>query len=362
MSELRYPSGRICIVLLTGLGDVIHGLPIVNALKRDDPSRRITWVVEPMPSAALRHHPAVDEVVVYRKKDGLKGLNQLRRDLAGRRRFDLTLNLNIYIKSAWPTLLSRAPHRLGFGRDRAMEGTWLASNHHLAAAPRAHTQDLFFDFLEHLGLPKPVEPEWRIPFTPEERAAQSAFFAEHRPVVGIVPASANRRKDWLADRYARLVDVLEGDFGLRTMLIGGPGEREQAIAREIMERAETKPIWAMGDSVRRLMWLIDSVQLLIAPDTGPVHIARALGVPVIGLYGHTNPWRVGPYRAWQELWIDRYTEPGQAPDPSAWDPRYERMEQITVEDVLERVERARPFMVPRFAGGAHRGSGPHPGS
>ena len=106
MSELRYPSRRICLVLLTGLGDVIHGLPIVNALKDDDPTRRITWVVEPMPSEALLHHPSVDEIVIYRKKNGLRGVMDLRRDLAGRR-FDLTLNLNVYGKSAWPTLLSR---------------------------------------------------------------------------------------------------------------------------------------------------------------------------------------------------------------------------------------------------------------
>jgi heptosyltransferase I len=352
MSELRYPSRDVCIVLLTGLGDVIHGLPLVNALKDDDPARRITWVVEPMPSAALRHHPSIDQVVVYQKKRGMRGVMELRRDVAGRR-FDLTLNLNVYIKSAWPTLLSHAPHRLGFGRDRAMEGTWLAANHHLPPGPRAHTQDLFFEFLVHLGLPVPRPPEWRIAFTPEEREEQAAFFAPlgGRPIVGIVPASANAKKDWTAERYARVVDALERDFGMWAMLIGGPGPREQAVAREIMERAETKPIWGMGDSVRRLMWLIDGVQLLVAPDTGPVHIARALGVPVIGLFGHTNPWRVGPYRAWEDLWIDRYTEPGEAPDPSNWTPKLGRMEQITVDDVLERVRRAVPHMAPRLPGG-----------
>lgn len=347
MSELRYPSRNVCIVLLTGLGDVIHGLPLVNALKDDDPTRRITWVVEPMPSAALRHHRSIDEIVVYQKKQGMRGLMELRRDLAGRR-FDLTINLNVYIKSAWPALLSRAPHRLGFGRDRAMEGTWLAANHHLPPGPRAHTQDLFFEFLQHLGIPKPAEPRWGIDFTWEEREEQSRFFMENLPRVGIVPASANAKKDWSAERYAQVVDALERDFGYRTMLIGGPGAREQAIAREIMDRAEHKPIWAMGDSVRRLMWLVDSVPLLIAPDTGPVHIARALRVPVIGLYGHTNPWRVGPYHAYEELWIDRYTEPGEAPDPSNATPKLGRMERITVDDVLDRVQRAGP-LPPRFA-------------
>jgi heptosyltransferase I len=346
----RRPGERICMVLLTGLGDVIHGLPVVNALKDDDPARRITWVVEPMPSAALLHHPSVDEVVVYRKKEGVRGVLELRRALAGRR-FDLALNLNVYAKSAWPTLLSRAPARLGFGRDRARDGTWLAANRHLPPGPRRHTQDLFLEFLDHLQVPH-GEPEWRIAFTAEERREQAAFFAplRDRPVVAIVPATANAPKDWLADRWARVVDALAADFGWRTVLVGGPGAREQAVAREIVARASAAPVWALGDSVRRLMWGVDGADLVIAPDTGPVHIARALGVPVIGLYGHTNPWRVGPYRAWEALWVDAYTDPGAEPDPSAFDSKQGRMERITVEDVLERAERARPLVEARVAG------------
>ncbi|HEX5727300.1 MAG TPA: glycosyltransferase family 9 protein [Longimicrobiaceae bacterium] len=336
------PGARVCVVLLTGLGDVVHGLPVVNALKDRDPTCRITWVVEPMPAPVLRPHSSVDEVVVYEKKKGLRGILDLRRALAGKR-FDLALNLNVYFKSVWPTLLSRAPHRLGFDRGRAFEGVWLFSNHHLESRPRAHTQDMFLEFLERLGVPAPAPLEWRIPLTGEERRAQADFFAQAsggRPVCAVVPASANRKKDWLAERYAAVVDALEHDFGYRAVLVGGPGEREQAIAREIVALSRAKPAWALGDGIRRLLWLIEGSRLVIAPDTGPVHIARAFGVPVVGLYGHTNPWRVGPYRAYQELWIDRYTDPGEPPDPSRWDPKLGRMEQITVNDVLERIQRA----------------------
>ncbi len=93
--------------------------------------------------------------------------------------------------------------------------------------------------------------------------------------------------------------------------------------------------------------------LALAPDTGPLHIARALGVPVVGLFGHTNPWRVGPYRAYEELWVDAYTPPGGAPDPSAFDPPPDdRMAAITVADVVERVGRA--VARSRAPGGAPR--------
>src|SRR5207237_1272083 len=107
-------------------------------------------------------------------------------------RIDLALNLNVYTKSVWPTLLSRARHRLGFDRGRSFEGVWLASNHHLHPRPRAHTADMFLEFAEHLGVTV-GEPEWRIALTDEERVAQAEFFAAvgGRPVATIVPASAN---------------------------------------------------------------------------------------------------------------------------------------------------------------------------
>lgn len=338
MSELRYPSRHVCIVLLTGLGDVVHGLPLVNALKDDDLTRKITWVVEPMPAPLLAGHPSIDRVVVYRKKDGLRGIRQLWRDLSGGDGIDLTLNLNVYTKSIWPTLLSRAPHRLGFDRGRSFEGVWLASNHHLDRRPRAHTADLFLEFAEHLGLAVP-RPQWRILLTAEERAAQAEFFAafEGRPVATIVPASANAKKDWLADRWAAVADALAHDFGYAVVLAGGPGEREQRIAREIVERSSAPVTWALGDSIRRLTWIIAGSRLVLAPDTGPVHIARAFEVPVIGVYGHTNPWRVGPWRAYHDLWVDRYTDPGSTPDPTDFMAKLGRMERITAADVLEKV-------------------------
>jgi heptosyltransferase I len=329
------------MVLLTGLGDVVHGLPVVNALKRHDPHRHVTWVVEPMPSGVLRHHPAVDEVVVFEKKKGWRGVRELREKLRGKR-FDLTLNLNYYFKSIWPTLLSGAPHRLGFDWGRSRDGVWFAANHHLGARPRAHTQEMFLEFLAHLGLSDSA-PEWRISLTPEERAEQAAFFAPlaDRPIATLVPATANAKKDWSARRFAEVADALASDFGYRVMLVGGPGERETRIAREISEHASVEPVWALGDGIRRLIWLLEGSDLVVAPDTGPVHIARALDVHVVGLYGHTNPWRVGPYRKFEELWVDAYTDPGEAPDPSRFDPKLGRMERITVADVLERVERAR---------------------
>jgi len=335
---------RVCIVLLTGLGDVIHGLPVVNALKRADPATRITWVVEPMPSWALRPHPAVDEVVVFERTRGLAGVRQLWRDLRGPR-FDVALNLNVYLKAVFPAVFSRAPLRVGVDRARAREGVWLFANRHIAPGPVKHTQDLFLDFLPALGI-EPGPPEWRLAPTPAEAEAQAAFFGRlrdetgGRPVVSIVTASGNARKDWTAEGYAAVADVLEHELGFRTLLVGGPGEREVALARAMAERARSHPIWELGDSVRRLLWLLHGSDLVIAPDTGPLHMARAMEVPVVGLFGHTNPWRVGPYRRFEDLWVDHYDDPDERPDAARAEPRHGRMATITPAEVLERVERA----------------------
>lgn len=329
---------NIRIVLLSGLGDVVHGLPLVNAIKDANPETQITWVVEPMPSGILKGHPSIDRVVVFRRRDGFGGVRKLRADLASIPKPDLTLNLNVYMKSVWPTILHRSPRRLGFGKERSFEFVHFASNEHLPQRRWSHTADMFMEFAEYLGVPN-LNHEWRIGFTGDEINDQTKFFARfgNRPVATIIPASASIKKDWIPERWAQVADALDRDFGFRVVIAGGPGDRERTIAKEIIERASAKIDIAMGDSVRRLAWIVGGSNLLIAPDTGPVHIARALGVPVVGIYGHTNPWRVGPWNAYSDLWVDHYTPMDSPPDPSNRTPKWHVMPTIEASEVIERI-------------------------
>ena len=329
---------HICVVLLSGIGDVVHGLPVVNALKERYPTSRVTWVVEPAPAELLKGHRSIDKIVLYRREDGLRGIRKLRAELEAAGPFDLALNFNIYFKSVWPTLLSRAPRRVGFDRRRSYEGVWLTANERIRARKFAHTADMFLEFAEHLGVSVPT-PSWGLHFTENERAEQHEFFRRiaGKPVATVIPASATHKKDWIASRWAQVVDTLADDFGFQVVLAGGPGKREGKIAHEIADAARTRVEWAMGDSVRRLMWIVSGSNLVLAPDTGPVHIARAMQIPVIGIYGHTNPWRVGPWRLYHDLWVDHYTDPSRGPDPSNREPKWNVMDTITVEEVIERV-------------------------
>jgi heptosyltransferase I len=255
-------------------------------------------------------------------------------------RESLNLNIQRYFKSVWPSLLSRADRRVGLAPSKTRDGVALIHTHVLADGPWKHTQDLFLDFRWALGVDRDAPVRWDIRLTEAEMRESGDAFArfEGRKVASLVVASANPHKDWPADRYAALAEALTSDFGFRVVLLGGPSARERAIANTVLERTGGRVMDCLSDSVRPLMARIARSSIVVSPDTGPLHIAHALQVPVIGLFGHTNPWRVGPWRHFRDLMVDRYTDPDAAPDPAGVLPKNDRMTTIRVEDVLERVE------------------------
>ncbi len=332
----------ICIVLLSGIGDVVHGLPLLEDIGRAVPRAEVTWIAEAAPAQVLAHHPHLDRLLVFRPREGVRGVLDLRREMDGYRA-DLTLNIQRYFKGVWPTLFSGAPCRVGLPRSKTRDGVRFFLTHMLQDGPWKHTQDIFLDFRGALGVPRDAPVSWDLCLSRDEEEEGRVFLAtlSGKPVVSLVLASANAAKDCPSTLLADVADALAEDFGFQVVLLGGPSSRERAVASDIRRRAGTPPVDATGDSVRRLMTRIAVSSLVIAPDTGPLHIAHAMGVPVIGLFGHTNPWRVGPFQRFRDLVIDRYTEPGAAPDPAGYLPKNGRMEGITVQDVLEKVELAR---------------------
>lgn len=362
MTESEGRTERVCLVLLSGIGDVVHGLPLVNALKRDDPGRRVTWVVQPTPGALLEGHPAVDEVVLFDRHAGWKGVLALWRDLRGRR-FDVMLNATIYFKSVFPLCIAKCGTRIGYDRDRASDLTWLLHDRRVPPRGPRHRQDMYLELVEAMGVdPRPLR--WRLEPNDEERRARDAFFADLGAdrVAGIVTTSAMPPKDWPVRRFAELATRLEQEEGFRVVLLGGPGEREQGRARRVAAETEADVVWALGPDLRRLVYLVDGCDLLVAPDTGPLHIARALETPVVGLYGHTDPHRAGPYGAFGDLVVDRYnydaegvpySGPREPRHPARAGCRHGRMERIRVDDVLARVELAvERYVRPRGAAGS----------
>jgi len=146
--------------------------------------------------------------------------------------------------------------------------------------------------------------------------------------------------------YARVLEQVESEHGLRPVIIGGPSPVERRIADQVLSATGANVVDALGDDLRKLVWILDGSALLISPDTGPLHISRALGTPVVGLYGYTNPKRSGPYGAFEDLIVDGYAEyPGeQYPVTSTY---RDGMERITVDGVLQKVSLAMQRYVKR---------------
>ena len=346
------PPAELCIVMLSALGDAVHVLPVVNGLKRAWPETRITWLIQPVPFRLVRGHDAVDRFVVFQRRKGLgawRAFLDARRRLkeglgdsgGNRRRYDLVLGLQVYAKAGILTALTPADVKLGFDRRRARDLNWLVTNDRIPPHPVQHVQDQYFEFVEHLGVdPEPVE--WRVPISDEDREAQRAFFGGlDRPAAAVVVGTSKPEKNWTPEGYARVMDALAGDFGMRPVIVGGPSAVEREMADAILARTDAPVIDALGDDLARLVWTLDGAPLVISPDTGPLHLARALDTPVVGLYGYTNPKRYGPYRKYEDLVVDGYArEPGEAYAPSM-EYRPEGMTRVTVDAVLEKVSLAR---------------------
>jgi heptosyltransferase I len=335
------PPARILVVMLSALGDAVHVLPVLNALKRTWPDSRITWLIQPAPHQLVSGHGSVDSFLIFRRRRGLAAWQSFQ-ELAlqfPKEPYDLLLALQVYLKAGVLTGLAPARTKLGFDGPRARDLNWLFTNERIESRGQRHVQDQYFEFVEHLGI-DPHPAVWDISITDREREAQARFFGSlDRPACAVVVGTSKPQKNWSAAGYARVVDELEQRWHLQPVIVGGPSPAERSNADKVLSHTRARVIDALGDDVRRLVWLIDGSVLTISPDTGPLHISRALERPVVGLYGYTNPKRTGPWRMYQDLIVDGYAEfPGEAYPVT---PRHrDGMKRVTVEAVLEKVELA----------------------
>jgi heptosyltransferase I len=330
------PLRHVGIVMMSAVGDAVHVLPLLTALKRHSPDTKVTWVLQPGAASLVRGHWAVDEIIEFDRSRGWRAYPAVRKALA-HKPFDVVLALQVYFKAGIVTSFTQSPIKLGFDLARARDLNWLFTTDRLPARDGQHVQDQYFEFLEALGIPhEPVT--WDLGPWEHERAWQREFLAKYdRPIAPIVIATSKPEKDWMPERWAEVSDALYNDFGLQPVLVGGRSARELAAERVILDRARVPISSALGSGLRNLVGILDGAALVLSPDTGPLHMTVALNKPVISLMGYTNPKRVGPYRRFHDLLIDAYGEPGED-YPLSMENRPGRMGRISVRDVLDKVE------------------------
>jgi heptosyltransferase I len=329
------PMDRICIVMMSAVGDAVHVLPVINAIKRDHPASHITWILQAGPASLVRGHPAVDEIILFDRTKGPAAFLDISKVLR-KRKFDLLIDLQVYFKAGLITAMSGARRRLGFDRARARDANWLFTTERIPAHSMQHVQNQYFEFLAQLGISsEPVT--WNLGPWPDEVEWQRNFVAGiDRPIASIVVATSKPEKDWIPERWAAVADILSEKYGLQPVLVGGNSERETTAAATITSMSKSKPVSALGSGLRKLVSILDASQVVLSPDTGPLHMAVALDRPVISLIGYTDPRRTGPYRKFHDLIIDAFHDPGVA-GPITMKTKSDRMSRITVADVEQRL-------------------------
>jgi lipopolysaccharide heptosyltransferase I len=296
----RHAFDRILLIKLSAVGDVIHALPVLAGLRARFPTAQIDWLVRPDCADLVRCHPALSNVVPFpRHLSGapwvkvaalLGSLGSVRRP-----RYDLAIDLQGQLRSAVYALASRAPVRIGFANAR--EGAWLAYTHRVAVpSPDHHAVERYLWVGDLLGFPR-RDPDFTISVPPDAAAATEALAHRHglagQRLAILVPGTVWETKHWSVDGFAAVGRHLAGR-GLRVIVAGSARDRGRAAA---VAAACPGAIDLCGDtSLGELAALIRQATICVTNDSGPMHLAVALGTPVASAFGPTNPVRTGPYR------------------------------------------------------------------
>ncbi|WP_088212763.1 glycosyltransferase family 9 protein [Shewanella sp. Shew256] len=294
----------LCLLRLSAIGDVCHAVAMVQAIQRQYPQLKITWVIGKLEYQLLKHLPGI-EFVIFDKSQGWRSYFNLHKALKGRR-FDVLLHMQVALRATLASLAISAKVRVGFDRARAKEGQWLVTNHRVEPLAQPHVLDGFMGFAKAIGV-SDITPSWNIPVPQADTEFAQRQIADGEKVLVICAAASKAERNWLPERYAAVAQHAVNK-GYRVILCGGPTALEKTLADDIANACSAKLDNLVGKtSLTQLLALLKRASLVLAPDTGPAHMAVTQGTPVIGLYAHSNPGRTGPYLS-QQYVVSAYQE------------------------------------------------------
>jgi len=284
---------RYLVVRLTALGDILHTLPAVAALRAAHKNARIDWVVERKWAPVLEGSPAISEVIPFDRASIFDSVTCVRR--LRQKNYTCAIDFQGLYKSSMLAMLSAAPRRIGFERGWAREpGAALLYTERVTPTGR-HVTELNYSLAEKAGASRPAKPEYPLPVPAGGAASVRGRLAEQKigDYIVVGPGGSWRAKCWPTDRYGEFCREFEKLHGLRAVVIHGPGE--ESLAAEVCRAAKPAAPIVMKTTIEELMGLLAHARCLVAADSGPLHLAAALGTPVVGLYGPTDPSRNGPF-------------------------------------------------------------------
>ncbi len=290
---------RILIVLLGAIGDVVRALPLLGRLRRAYPAAHIAWAVEPTSEPIVRGHRWLDEVILYQRGRGPRAfVGFIRKIRAGR--FDLVIDLQRHLKSGVASFASGARERLGFARPNAKELNYLFSTRKIAPQPPMRLKLAQYQaFGDALGL-APAPPEFGLELGADERARAIGLLADTQaPRLGVILGSSWPSRVYFPEATGavirELVRPVNGAPALFPILLGGPSD--VALAAEVRRHLDGAPVLDLAGrtGLRDLIGIFGECAAAFGPDCGPMHIAAAVGCPVVSLWGATAPQRSAPW-------------------------------------------------------------------
>lgn len=289
-------SPRILITRLSAVGDCIHTLPLLCALREHFPNALLAWLVQPVAAPLLDGHPCLDRLITVSKgyiqsPSQLRGLRHRLRQM----RFDVVIDPQSLTKSAVAGWLSGAKQRIGFAKPQGREmSLWL--NNQLVSPQKDHVIDRYLELLRPLGISRPsVQYALRIDPVARQTADLVIQKSGMQPGFALInPGAGWPSKVWPAERYGMVAGYLGQVRQLRSLVVWA-GDQELEWARQIVELAHGHAVLAPPTSLTELAALTQAARLMVGSDTGPLHLAAALETPCVCLLGPTQPRHCGPY-------------------------------------------------------------------
>lgn len=343
MTLFRVPPSSICVLRLSAIGDVCNAIAAVQAIQNHWPKTEITWIAGKAEASLLKPLLPEVNVIVFDKKQGLKGMFSVWRALKGQK-FDALLHMQTAIRASFLSLGIRARYRLGFDKDRAYDLQSFFTNTKVESPTSPHVLDGFMAFAYTLGVPE-ITPSWQLNI-PSAANAWAKQQVTQKPLLILAPSASKNYKNWTLEGYVGILEHAHKK-GFDLLLVGGKGASEIELGQAIEKNTKVPLRNFIGKTTLvELMALIQKAQLVIAPDSGPTHIANAVNTPVIGLYAHHNPKRTGPYR-FLDYVVSEYDnalwqECKKTPAEVAWRTRVKNnsaMDGIKLEAVISQFER-----------------------
>jgi heptosyltransferase I len=336
----------ICILRLSAIGDVCHAVAAVQAIQKQHPQAKVTWIVGKIEKMLLDGLPGV-EFVIFDKSKGSDAFKQLQQDLAGQT-FDVLLHMQVALRANWAARFINAKRKIGFDWHRAKELHALFTKERIAPQSEPHVLEGFFGFAEKLGvsLSELDHLTWNIPVSDDDISFANSHIKPESKTLVISPAASKKERNWLPERYAALADYAASK-GFDVALCGGPAPIDRELGDAIKHHAKTDIVDLIGKtSLKQMLVCLKNASLVLAPDTGPAHMAVTQGTPVLGLYAHSNPKRTGPY-LYQDYVAEVYhqnllQQKGKTADKLKWGVRVkgkDLMQQITVKQVQTQFDR-----------------------